>query len=347
MRHSGLNRRLVPGRRGLRQRGAAILTALLLMALVATLSTAALWQQARAYDLEAAERARVQAAWILQGAADWARLILREDGRSGGADHLGEPWAITLQEAQLSSFLGSGTGGDAAMASEALQNAYLSGGISDLQGRLSINNLLLERQVHEPSLRAFRRLFVTLQLPQSELELLVLNLKAAQPHGEGKSNGANSGMSAGAPSGTTGGTPLAPQSMEQLRWLGVSPQSIARLRPYAALLPERSTLNINTAPLPVLMAATPGLDGSQAQALLTARARSPFRNLAEAAQAIAVPESTFSEATHGVNSRFFEVRARLRLGSFVTQERNVLQRDGLVVKPLLRQREAPQGASVQ
>ena len=43
------------------QRGAAILTALLLMALVATLSTAALWQQARAYDLEAAERAAREA----------------------------------------------------------------------------------------------------------------------------------------------------------------------------------------------------------------------------------------------------------------------------------------------
>ena len=57
------------------QRGAAILTALLLMALVATLSTAALWQQARAYDLEAAERARVQANWVLQGTTDWARLI--------------------------------------------------------------------------------------------------------------------------------------------------------------------------------------------------------------------------------------------------------------------------------
>jgi len=82
------------GRKPLRtagHQGAAILTALLLMALVATLSTAALWQQARAYDLEASERARVQANWILHGTTDWARLILREDARSGAVDHLGEP----------------------------------------------------------------------------------------------------------------------------------------------------------------------------------------------------------------------------------------------------------------
>ena len=330
------------------QRGAAILTALLLMALVATLSTAALWQQARAYDTEAAERARVQAAWILQGATDWARLILREDGRSGGPDHPGEPWAITLQEAQLSSFLrantATSTGDDAATTSgEALQNAYLSGGITDLQGRLNISNLLLERQIHEPSLRALRRLFVALQLPQGELELLVLNLRASQPDPEGPSATPRPAPSAG---GNTP-TPLAPQSLEQLRWLGASERTLARLQPFVVVLPERSTVNINTAPLPVLLAVTQGLDVSRGQALIAARARTPFRSLAEAAQAIDLPESTFSEALHGVSSRFFEVRARLRLGTITTQERTLLQRDGLVVKPLLKQREAPLGASVQ
>jgi hypothetical protein len=51
------------------------------------------------------KRSRVQSAWVLTGALDWARLILREDARSGGADHLGEPWAVPLQEARLSTFL--------------------------------------------------------------------------------------------------------------------------------------------------------------------------------------------------------------------------------------------------
>ena len=64
-----------------RQRGAALLLAMLTVALVATLSAAALWQQWRAMAVESAERQRVQASWILGGALDWARLILREDGR--------------------------------------------------------------------------------------------------------------------------------------------------------------------------------------------------------------------------------------------------------------------------
>jgi type II secretory pathway component PulK len=64
-----------------RQTGAALLMAMLTVALVATLASAALWQQWRAIEVESAERGRVQATWILQGALDWARLILAEDGR--------------------------------------------------------------------------------------------------------------------------------------------------------------------------------------------------------------------------------------------------------------------------
>ena len=74
---------------------------MLTVALVATFSAAALWQQWRSTEVEAAERARVQSSWVLTGALDWARLLLREDGRTAGLDHLGEPWAVPLQEARL------------------------------------------------------------------------------------------------------------------------------------------------------------------------------------------------------------------------------------------------------
>ena len=87
------------------QNGAALLAAMLTVTLVATMAAAAMWQQWRSVEVEAAERSRVQSAWILSGALDWARLILREDARSGGADHLAEPWAVPLQEARLSTCL--------------------------------------------------------------------------------------------------------------------------------------------------------------------------------------------------------------------------------------------------
>ena len=83
------------------QQGAALLLAMVIVALVAAVTAGMVWQQTRVVQVEAAERARVQAAWILSGALDWARLILREDLRNNRAsaqphDSLDEPWACLL-----------------------------------------------------------------------------------------------------------------------------------------------------------------------------------------------------------------------------------------------------------
>ena len=98
-------------------RGAALLVAMVLLTVVATLASGMVWQQWKGVEVESAERSRVQTTWVLQGALDWARLILREDARSGRATSLNEPWATPLAEARLSTFLAAdaaATGGGAA-----------------------------------------------------------------------------------------------------------------------------------------------------------------------------------------------------------------------------------------
>ncbi len=310
-----------------RQRGAAILTALLLMALVATLSAAALWQQRRALEVESAERTRVQANWMLRGSLDWARLILREDARANAVDHLAEPWAVTLQEARLGSFLNDNHNAGDLPDQDLLQNAYLSGGISDMQARLNITNLLLDQQTHAPTLRAFARLFEALQLPQSELQLLVEGLRASLA--------------------SSNSTPLQGRSLDQLTWLGLSARTVAALAPYAVVLPERTPVNLNTASGPVLQAIVADLDAAGARRLMEARARSHFRNLADVTQAAGKPGLVLNDELHSLNTRYFEVRARLRMGTLVTQERTVVRRDGLNVTPLWSTREVPAMGSVQ
>src|SRR5690606_37256567 len=163
------------------QRGAALLLAMLVVTLVATLAAAALWQQWRSATVEAAERQRVQASWILVGTLDWARLILREDARSnrnsGSADHLGEPWATPLEEAQLSTFLAADKGNNA----EDLMPAYLSGEIVDAQAKLNLLNLIktsgtganVKVAVSPPDLATFTKLYQQLDLPPAELESAV------------------------------------------------------------------------------------------------------------------------------------------------------------------------------
>jgi general secretion pathway protein K len=304
------------------QRGAAILTAMLTVTLVATLAATALWQQWRGLEVETAQRARVQSAWMLVGALDWARLILREDARSGGADHLGEPWAIPLEEARLSTFFASDT--SAFDSSEDVMQAFISGRMVDLQSRLNVTSLVDAGKVSLPAVRAFIKLYGLLDLPENEIGLLAENLRFAMDTSIDNRNGNQAA--------------LLPQRVEQLVWLGVSPRSIALLKPYVTILPVRTAVNLNTASAEVLFASVDNLDMAGARRLVTTRTLAHFQTLADAAKILGDGPSPFAEGQHSVASRFFEVRSRLRLDQITVQERSVVQRDGINVKALTRER---------
>ncbi len=303
------------------QRGAALLAAMLTVALVATLASAGLWQQWRSVEVEAAERTRLQARWVLTGALDWARLILREDGREGGADHLAEPWAVPLQEARLSTFLAADRNADSDGNDAA--NSFLSGEIVDMQSRLNVNVLVDSGKVSENGLAAFQRLFEVLGLPAAELTLMAENLREATEIATGGGNAASQAS-------------LPPQSRDQLGWLGLSPQTVLTLRPHVTVLPARTPVNLNTASALVIYAAVPGISQADAQRLVTARASTPLRTLADAAKLLGSDEGV-GGGLAAVASRFFEVRGRLRLDSTVVEERSLVQRDGSIVRTLRRE----------
>lgn len=321
-----------------RQAGAALLTAMLTVALVASLAAGALWQQWRSVEVEAAERARVQSFWVLTGALDWARLILREDARenarSGGADYLSEPWAVPLEEARLSTFLATDKDNTANSDASASQ-AFLSGLISDLQARLNVTNLVDNNKVSEPALKAFAKLFEHLSLPPVELTALAENLRQA--------------LNTSAENDAAQLAPLMPQRVEQLVWLGLSPRSLAVLRPYITLLPVRTPVNLNTASATVLFACIPSLGMAQAQRLVSMRQTTPFRTLAEVTAQLGQMAVPLNETQQTVNSRFFEVRGRLRLDQTVVEEHSVVQREGMDVKTIWRDRGAsePQTSPLQ
>lgn len=313
-------------------RGAALLLAMLTVTLVASVAAAALWQQWRATEIEMAERQRQQAGWVLTGALDWARLILREDARGnrneGNADHLDEPWAMPLEEARLSSFLAV----DRDNSADEVMQAFLSGELIDMQSRLNFTNLVrltaqqggTRVEVSQPDLDAFTRLYELLELPQGELQAAVEALRQTY------SQAANDPM----PSPT----PLLPRKLAQLSWFGVSASSIAALEPHVTVLPQRSTLNLNTANLRTLAAGVPGLDLARAQLLVTARERRPFIQLEDAARILNSAEVGLAPEHHGTRSRFFQVRGRLRLESAVIEERSLVVRDDLNVRVVWRER---------
>lgn len=322
-----------------RQRGAALLSAMLTVTLVATFAASALWQQWRAVEVESAERTRVQAAWILIGALDWSRLVLREDSRGRNAtDHLAEPWALPLQEARLSSFLAADASGtvttSAADLTAEAEDAFLSGQIIDLQSRLNVLALIGEGGKSSPvGQAAFEKLFTLLALPSGELQALARNLIAAlDPADEG--------------------APLMPQRFEQLTWLGLSPDTVAALAPHATLLPSPTRVNLNTASAEALYAVVPSFTLATAQQLVDLRAQSPLASIEDATRRLGpIATGAFNDAQVGTSSQYFEVRGRLRLGITALEERSLVMRDGNEARTVWRERGAlgptPTSAAVQ
>jgi general secretion pathway protein K len=313
------------------QRGAALISAMLVVTLVATLASVALWQQWRHVEVESAERHRVQSSWLLNGALDWSRLILREDavsGMSGGAgsgggnsDHLAEPWALPLKEAKLSTFLAQDQ-----QLREGDPEVFLSGQITDAQSRINLTNWFeasdgkVSAKMNEPMQLALVRLFNVLDLPRAELERLAAAWRAAAQSAR------LSNPAMGQPSqGMASGASLLPQQITQLQWLGLSADTVQRLSAHVTILPEVTPVNLNTASAEVIYATVPGLDLAAAQQFVQQRTRAHFSNLTDASKALG--GKTLEARWHTVGTRFFEVWGRLRMEDRTQEETALILRD--------------------
>lgn len=308
------------------QRGAALLVAMLTVTLVASFAASALWLQWRALEIESADRERMQSGWLLTGALDWAALVLREDGRGAAADHLGEPWALPLQETRLSSFLAQDRNNNAALVAGDVPELFLSGRIEDMQARLNVANLVEGSSVSEADLKIFSKLFELLGLPVAELQALSSNLVLAVS----LANGQAVPVSA----------PLKPLRIAQLQSMGLSPATLRRLTPFVTLLPVRTPLNLNTATPEAIFASVPGLPMDLAQQLVAARRLAHFRTLEDAQRLLGQFSGQVNLYQHGVSTRFFQVSGRLRSDAGAVEERSLLRRDAAGIQTVWRERAA-------
>jgi general secretion pathway protein K len=317
------------------QRGAALLLAMTLLALVASLAAGMVWQQWRAVQVESAERSRGQSTWILAGALDWTRLILREDVRSGAVDHAGEPWATPLAEARLSSFLAA----DREASADSEVEAFLSGSITDAQARYNLRNLFTdEGQAVALERDTLRRLCAAAGLTPGDTERIITGLasawraRSAIPAAGGAAAGGASAPRTGAGGGAGASTQdedarvLPVQRFEHLAWLGLEPDVLQALRPLVDVLPTRTPVNLNTAGREVL-AAVLAVDAGTAERLVQARQQQAFERL-DQVRALLPPGSALESSRVSVGSQYFEVRGRLRLEDRVLEEASLVRRRG-------------------
>jgi general secretion pathway protein K len=287
------------------QRGAALLVALLIAALVSITLTLMLQRQSALAAIEWQLRETAQARRILQGAEDWALLILREDARRSAIDHLGEPWAIPLREGRLADFLKSSDSAGAfaaELAGSRVQDVWLSGQITDAQARYNLTRLATGgAPAQERAL--WLRVAAQAGVPADVARAAAVRFIAPPPAKDGARDNPSP----------------AHQPPVSLAHLAVQAPAIAtyltRLAEVAVVLPEATPINLNTASKPVLMALLPSLDDKLAERFLQLRQQAPWRDLNAVNAAFPDQPLNADAAQAGVTSRYFTIRAQVRLGA--------------------------------
>jgi general secretion pathway protein K len=335
-----------------RQRGVAVITALLLTTLAVTIVASLFWQQQVQVRSMENQRLQLQTRWILRGALDLSRLILNQDfSDSPNFTQINGVWATPLEETRLDDYI------ERERREGESFNATLSGRMTDAQSRYNLANLAVNRKVDTYQLAVFQRLLTNLKLDaalaQSVANLVANAQKAAVTTttgsgGSSSGSGTGSGTGTSGTSGTGGGTgtttmqnptqssngaePMDLVRVEDLLAVsGFTPPGIEQLRDFVIILPQGSTkVNVNTAPAELIAALVPNLPLSDAAAMVNNRNRGAYYRdttdftkqpqMSAAARAAAVPVD--------VRSNYFLAFSRVRLDRAALDTQSLLMRQG-------------------
>lgn len=288
-----------------RQRGAAVIVAMLILALAAiaasqfSLRIHVQWRKLEnAADLD-------QARWVLRAAEQWAAAVILDDSLQNSADHLGEAWARGMPPVEAEGF-------------------RVDGRIRDQDGRFNVNNLVRAGRADATQLTIFRRLLANLRLPTELADAVADWLDAdSEPLGPA---GAENGYYHQLPEPVGCANRPIVNLNELLPVRGMNARLLSQLHPYVTVLPTYSRVNVNTAAPELLAALSGNLGLDDAYALADQRDRAHFRNLGDLRNALG-DGARLDERQISFASEYFLVtaqvrRARVGVGSQALYRRN-------------------------
>ena len=288
----------------LKLRGAAIVMAMLLAALAAVIAATLIWQQQRWVGEHERRRDQVQAQALAMAGVQWARQILFENAPPTIV-HLGQPWAFRLPATPI-------------------ENGSIGGYITDAQSRLNVNNLASSGTAPTAARTAFLRLFGQLGVPASVLNAFSDWVDADDQVTEG--GGAEDAYyAAQSVPGLAANAPVR-RVAELSAVRGADPALLARLTPFIDALDPPTTINVNTAPPEVLMAAIGGLDATVAATLVANRAKAPFASISDFRARPPGSTLAIDETMLSVKSDWFVVTIEARQGDTAARARALLKR---------------------
>ena len=231
------------------EEGSATIIALIVVSLVAICVTSLLWQQNFEIRKLSIFKENTQIAWLQRSLISVVRLVLRIDLLNDpNVDHLGEIWALPIENGRIRDFLKNQD------LPEELKNIEFSGSIQDAQALFNIANLW-DTNMSAPNQTG-------IQTYANLLQRLGLNRQLADQT-------ANYALS----------NNLKPQYLDDLLNIpGYTLETIKRLSPFAMVLPEPTTVNMNTTSVEIFLALVPTFSQAHAESFIQLRTTSPLKS---------------------------------------------------------------------
>jgi general secretion pathway protein K len=287
-------------------RGAALLMAMLIAALAATVAVALAADQQRWLADVTHRRDQVQAQSLALAGVQWARQILREDARGTAVDHLRETWAFPLPATPIA-------------------NGSIQGRIEDAQARFNLNALARDDTASAIERARLARLFAGQGVAPAALGAIADWVDVdAIPRADGAEDEA---YAQNAPPSLAANAPLI-RAAEINAVRGVNARAFTAVAPFVTALPAATPLNVNTAAAETLTAALPDLRGEALAGMLADRARAPYTSIADFRSRLPKSVAFADETTFSVSSNFFLVTVSSRQGDAIAQARALLRREG-------------------
>jgi general secretion pathway protein K len=274
-----------------RQAGVALITALLITA-IATIAAVAMASRQQLDIRRAGNVIDVDLAYMFAlGAEEWGKQVLRNDRKDNQTDNLEEDWATVLPPLSV-------------------EGGVVSGKIEDVQGLFNLNNLIdkgapsaVDRQIFE---RLLQNLAVNIDIIDAVIDWMDKDDTQTFPDGAED----NAYLQQDIPYRTPNAPVASPSELALIK--GMSYEDYSTVVPYVTALPERTTVNVNTAPAQVLMAVVDGLTESEAEQIMEDRVETPFNNTNDFMSHPLVKDKKVNQANIGVASKYFMINAATR-----------------------------------
>ena len=289
------------------QTGIALITVMLVLAVV----TVALVSMSsdRQMDIRRTENQlrSIQAWEYVYGVESWAINQLKIDADNNKYDDLNDSWSKPL-------------------GIKPIPEGTIKADIVDLQGRINLNNLLLDGIASDEDVQRLKRLLTNLKI-NTDLVDVMLDWTDANMTISTSKSAEDETYAKLKPPYRTANVPFVEVS-ELLRLKGMTLKNYKILLPYIYVADKRQAININTASVVVLQTLAADITKDQAESLYKASGK-PFKDIEEFLKDEALEGIAVNKESITVVSDYFLLSGHIDMGKNGLMFTSQLNRDGL------------------